>query len=182
MTYENTFLTKNGKECLIRALARGDGRITYDNFNQTHAESAEFLLSYADENTFTPEREAEILDEWLQSDVDAELGAFVDGVLVGTAGIHPIGRKDKVRHRCEFGVSVLKAYHGLGIGKALTEACTECAKSAGFLQIELDVVAQNEIAVSLYKKLGFTEFGRNDYGFRTREGVRQAILLMKKEI
>ena len=44
---------------------------------------------------------------------------------------------------------------GLGIGRALTEACIECAKAAGFSQLELDVVAANTAALRLYESVGF---------------------------
>ena len=44
-----------------------------------------------------------------------------------------IGSRYKVRHRAEYGISIAKEYWGLGIGQALTFACIECAKSAGYM-------------------------------------------------
>ena len=70
---------------------------------------------------------------------------------------------------------------GLGIGNYFTESCIECAKEAGYLQLELDAVSDNESALNLYRKYGFTEFGRNPRGFRTREGVWQELVLMRLE-
>lgn len=81
--------------------------------------------------------------------------------------------------RCSFGVSILKEYWGKGIGRALTEASIECAKKAGYSQMELDVVKDNERAVRLYKSLGFTEYGENERGFKNREGEYQSVVLMK---
>ena len=40
-------------------------------------------------------------------------------------------------------------YWGLGIGRALTEACIEYAKRAGYAQLELEVVAENSSAIGL---------------------------------
>ena len=37
----------------------------------------------------------------------------------------------------------LREYWGIGIGSALTEACIKCAKEAGYIQLELNVVADN---------------------------------------
>ena len=34
-------------------------------------------------------------------------------------------------------------------------ACIECAKNAGYLQLELEVVADNAFAVRLYESVGF---------------------------
>ena len=86
-----------------------------------------------------------------------------------------------VRHRAEFGISVLRDYWGLGIGRALMRACIQCARNAGCLQLELDVVTENERAVALYKSEGFVEYGRNPRGFRSRRGW-QELTLMRLEL
>ena len=93
-----------------------------------------------------------------------------------------VGKREKVRHRAEFGISIDKAYWGLGIGRALTKACIECAKAAGYAQLELGVVAENERAVSLYKSEGFTEYGRNPRGCRSRLSGWQEIVHMRLEL
>lgn len=40
-------------------------------------------------------------------------------------------------HRAEFGISIAKEFWGLGIGQALTAACIDCARKAGYAQLEL---------------------------------------------
>jgi ribosomal protein S18 acetylase RimI-like enzyme len=90
--------------------------------------------------------------------------------------------KEKVKHRAEFGISVDKAYWGLGIGRALTEACIECAKEAGYAQLELEVVAENRSALTLYESVGFVEYGRNPKGFRSRLTGWQELVLMRLEL
>ena len=67
----------------------------------------------------------------------------------------------KVAHRACFGISILKEYWGMGIGRVLMEASIDCARQAGYTQLELEVVADNERAVSLYRCAGFEEYGRN---------------------
>lgn len=104
-------------------------------------------------------------------------------MIVGSAGIEAVdARKEKVRHRAEFGISVIRVYWGLGIGRALTRACIACAKRAGYAQLELDVVAENASAISLYQSEGFVEYGRNPKGFQTREGGWQEVVLMRLEL
>ena len=100
---------------------------------------------------------------------------------MGSAGIGCVGRREKTRHRAEFGISVDKAYWGLGIGRALTEACIECAKKAGYAQLELEVVAENRSAIGLYESVGFVEYGRNPKGFRSRLTGWQEVVLMRLE-
>jgi ribosomal protein S18 acetylase RimI-like enzyme len=87
-----------------------------------------------------------------------------------------------MQHRAEFGISVDKAYWGLGVGRVLTEACIECARAAGYTQLELGVVADNERAVSLYESEGFVEFGRNPRGFNSRLTGYQPLVLMRLEL
>ncbi len=177
MRYNQRVVLKNGKEALLRNGDAADGGDVFENFNATHAET-DYLLSYPDENSFTPEQEAEFLQEKAESPNEIEIIAFVDGKVAGTAGIETIGSKYKVRHRAEFGISILREYWGLGLGRALTEACIQCARDAGYVQLELNAVAENKRAVSLYQKAGFEEFGRNPRGFNSRTSGFQEVIYM----
>jgi ribosomal protein S18 acetylase RimI-like enzyme len=100
----------------------------------------------------------------------------------GMAGIGAVGTKYKVKHRAEFGISILKEYWGLGLGRALTEACIQCARDAGYVQMELNVVSENKRAISLYQNLGFAEFGRNPKGFLSRTSGFQELIYMLLEL
>ena len=181
MEYEKTIRLKNGSICHLRSATAQDGQAVLENFNTTHAET-DFLLTYPEESSFTADQESDFLARKLESPNEIELLAIVDGRVVGTAGVDALGRKYKLRHRAEFGVSVLRDYWGLGIGGALLDSCTECARRAGFLQLELTAVADNESALALYKKKGFTEFGRNPLGFRSRQSGFQELVLMRLEL
>ena len=141
-----------------------------------HAET-DYLLTYPEENSFTVQEEAKFLKARSESKNAIEIAAFVDGRIAGTAGIDPIDDKEKIRHRADFGIAIEKAYWGRGIGKALTLACIECAKQAGYLQIELEVVAENASAVRLYESVGFQDYGRNPRGFRARSGWQTLVLM-----
>ena len=140
------------------------------------------MLSYPDENSFNAEQEADFLKEKTDSDNEIEIVAVVDGEIVGSAGIEAIGAKYKVRHRADLGIGISKDYWGLGLGKALMNACIECAKEAGYTQLELNVVAENERAIALYKTFGFKEFGRNPRGFNSRESGYQELVYMLLEL
>lgn len=177
MKFEQKIILKNGKDALIRNGDAADGAAVYENFILTHAET-DYLLSYPDENSFTPEQEAVFLEEKTKSPNEIEIIAIVDGKVAGTAGIGAVGNKDKVKHRAEFGISILKEYWGLGLGRALTQACIQCAREAGYLQLELSAVAENTRALSLYRSLGFEEFGRNPGGFRSRTSGFQELVYM----
>ncbi len=181
MRYNQTIILKNGKEALLRNGDAADGPTVYENFNATHAET-DFLLTYPDENSFDPEQEARFLEEKTRSSDEIEIIAVVDGRVAGTAGIEAVGRKYKIKHRAEFGIGILKEYWGLGLGKALAKACIQCAEEAGYTQLELDVAAENEKAISLYQSLGFVEYGRNPRGFNSRISGYQELVYMRLEL
>lgn len=181
MKYKQTILLNNGKEALIRNADESDGNDVFEIFNRTHEET-DYLLSYPDENSFGPEQEAQFLKEKAISPNETELIAIVDGKIVATAGIEAVGTKYKVKHRADFGISVLKEYWGLGLGKALTEACIQCAKDAGYEQVELNVVAENDRAISLYQNFGFVEYGRNPRGFNSKITGYQELVYMLLEL
>ena len=181
MLYNKTVVLKDGRECILRNADGNDAEKVLSVFNETHAES-DNMLTYPEENSFGIDDERAFLDEHSMSENAIEIGAFIDGKLAGTAGIEPIGTKIKVKHRADFGIGVLERYSNNGIGKALTEVCIECAKRAGYLQMELEVVSTNEAAIALYKKCGFTEYGRNPRGFRKKSGEWQELVLMRLEL
>ncbi len=181
MKYRKTVVLKDGRICLLRNGEAIDGQALLDTFNRTHAET-DFLLTYPGEHTYTAEREAEFLKKKAESPDEVEILAEVDGRVVGSSGIGCVGRREKTKHRAEFGVSVEKAFWGLGIGRALTEAAVECAKRAGYLQLELEAVAENKAALALYKSVGFAEYGRNPLGFISRYSGPQELVLMRMEL
>ena len=179
MIYSKKIILKNGQEALLRNGDEQDGKEVCDVYNRTHAET-DFMLAYPDENCFDPERESKFLSDKTKSPTDIEIIAIVDEKIVGTGGIQAIGTIHKLMHRTDFGVCVLKEYWGIGIGKAISEACIECARNAGFVQIELNVVSDNIKAIEMYKAMGFVEFGRNPRGFNSRISGYQEVISMYK--
>ena len=181
MKYNKTITLKDGSACVLRNGAEQDGQAMLDIFVLTHAQT-DYLLTYPEEHSFTAQQEAAFLQEKTDSADEIELLAELDGKVVGSAGIGCVGRKEKIRHRAEFGISVDKAHWGLGIGRALTEGCIECARTAGYVQLELEAVAENKSALALYRSVGFVEYGRNPKGFRSRLTGWQEVVLMRLEL
>ena len=48
--------------------------------------------------------------------------------------------------------------------------------------MELEVVAENRAALSLYESVGFVEYGRNPKGFRSRYTGWQEVVLMRLDM
>ena len=178
--YENIKL-KNNMVCIIRNATITDAKGVLEN-TKIIREETDFLLSYPDEINFSIEEKEEFLENKENSSCEIQICALVDDRIVGLAGISAVGSKDKVKHRAEFGISIEKAYYGKGIGTALTKACIECAKTAGYRQLELEVVAENTNAIALYKKFGFKEIGCNPRGFCSRYTGWQELISMLLEL
>lgn len=181
MRYTKTVLLTGGAELPVRNAVASDARALRDVMQRTHGET-DYLLSYPDEQSVDDEQEARSLVETERSDNEVELVAVVDGKIVGSAGVAAVGGRRKVLHRARFGISVLKDYWGLGIGRVLMEASIDCARRAGYTQLELEVVADNERALSLYRRVGFEEYGRNPRGYRSAAAGYQELVHMRLEL
>ncbi len=69
-------------------------------------------------------------------------------------------------HRARVALGVEPAFRRRGFGLALLRAAVAFAREAGLAWIDLTVLAHNEPALALYRKLGFVEVGRSADRFR----------------
>lgn len=102
--------------------------------------------------------------------------AFFDGVPVGLYILHPnnVGR---CSHICNASYAVKSSARGKGVGKTLVEHCIKKGSEFGFKILQFNaVVASNEIALSLYKSLGFKQLGIIPGGFLNENGVYEDII------
>lgn len=96
--------------------------------------------------------------------VDIEKGnkiqfiAEIEGEIIGNADIAKhVGRQS---HVGTLGIIVKSDFRRIGIGAKLKEKLTDEAKKKGLKIINLQVNETNIPAITLYKKLGFSETGR----------------------
>lgn len=81
--------------------------------------------------------------------------AEVDSKIVGVLDFC-CGHRTRISHTGEFGMSVSKAYRGLGIGSQILQGLIEWAKDSTTIEkINLTVHSNNLPARSLYGKMGF---------------------------
>jgi ribosomal protein S18 acetylase RimI-like enzyme len=64
-------------------------------------------------------------------------------------------RLNRLSHKVEFGVGVLRDYWGCSIGKNLLKESIHWADSNGIKKMTLNVLETNEKAIKLYEKMGF---------------------------
>lgn len=106
-------------------------------------------------------------------------GTAVDeesGEVVGLYILHPnnVGR---CGHICNASYAVKKSRRGMHIGEKLVRDSMEKGKELGFKVLQFNaVVATNESALSLYKKIGFVQLGVIPKGFLLKNGSYEDII------
>ena len=130
----------------------------------------------ADSFNISPEREAKFIKRFLEDKKDTMLVALSDGQIVGNAVLEH-ERIPRFSHRATLSVTVLRDFWGRGIGTALLKMIAEHAKSVGTSVISLEVRRDNERAIALYKKCGYTDIGIYERFFKIRGEYHDALLM-----
>ena len=101
-----------------------------------------------------------------------------DGVMVGSAGLHPVSSSLRRRHVMSLGIQVAVEAQRQGVGRALMMALLDYADNwAQVLRLELNVYADNAAAIRLYELCGFSREGRM-MAYALRGGVYVDSLVM----
>jgi ribosomal protein S18 acetylase RimI-like enzyme len=98
-------------------------------------------------------------------------GSFVDGELVGVAGL-AFEHREKAKHKASlFGMYVRDSCRGMGLGGQLVDAAMTSARSRpGVLLVQLTVTEGNLAAQTLYQRKGFVPFGLEPYAVAVGSG------------
>ena len=98
------------------------------------------------------------------------------GRIYGMYILHPnnVGR---CGHICNASYAVKSTQRGKHIGEILVTDCLKKAKEIGYGVLQFNaVVATNQYALKLYKKLGFVQLGVIPKGFRMKDGTYEDII------
>ena len=120
----------------------------------SYAELAE-IFNAGYEGYFTPFNLDEAAFRLMSTAFDDDLGAsrvaLVDGTAAGICKLAIRGDRGWIG-----GIGVAAPHRGTGVGEALMCAVLDIARSRGLREVWLEVLVQNERAIRLYEKLGFT--------------------------
>ena len=178
---EREITLKDGRKCILRPNGPDLAEPMLDYLKKTAGET-EFLLRYPDEVNYTLEGEVDILGRLLEDPYQIMMAPIVDGKVAGNGAIFGIGDKRKIRHRCSLAIALYEEFWGLGIGTAMIDYMSELAGQIGWKQLDLEVVAENEQAIALYKKCGFIETGRRHNALKFDDGSFHDEILMYKDL
>jgi len=123
------------------------------------------------------EREASQELAWFADRLDGShvLGALVDGVLLGTAGLAvQSGKRSHIG--LLWGMFVCESARGQGIGRALVAGVLEIAREEVEI-VELTVVSENAPARRLYESFGFREYGLEMRSLRQGDRYYDEVLM-----
>lgn len=174
-------IDKLGREIILRNAEESDAEALI-NYLKVTTKETHFLIREPDEVTITMEQEMRFIKSKIDSPNELMLIAEIDGEHIGNCSLMSIGNYRRYSHRCDIAIALYQKYCGTGIGKIMLEKVLELAKSLGYEQAELEVIAANESAIKLYEKLGFEVFGRFPDNMKYSDGSYVDALWMAKKL
>lgn len=176
-----TIKDKLGRNIVLRAAIPEDAPDLIKYLKVTSGETP-YLIREPDEITITLEKEKAFIQNKLDSERELMLVALSDGKHVGNCSLMNIAAYKRYKHRCELAIALYKEYCGCGIGRAMMETVLDIAATLGYEQAELEVVAGNESAISLYEKLGFQKYGTFPDNMKYSDGSYRDVYWMMKKL
>jgi RimJ/RimL family protein N-acetyltransferase len=149
---------KTGHTIVLRNAEESDAEDLVKYLKITAGETP-FLIREPDEVKLTLEDEKRFINRCIEAERELMLIATINGKHIGNCSLMSIGTYKRYAHRCEIAIALYQEYCGRGIGKIMMKTILDIASNLGYEQAELEVVAGNEKAISLYKNLGFEKFG-----------------------
>ena len=130
-------------------------------------------VAFPQEECLTPESGTAFFAEQTYCGVAEDMDT---GRIYGMYILHPnnVGR---CGHICNASYAVKSTQRGKHIGEILVTDCLKKAKEIGYGVLQFNaVVATNQYALKLYKKLGFVQLGVIPKGFRMKDGTYEDII------
>ena len=149
---------KLGRTVVLRNARPEDSANLIKYLKATSAETP-YLIREPEEITITEEKEKQFIWDKMDAERELMLLAFIDGKHIGNCSLMSIAPYKRYSHRCDVAIALYKDYCGFGIGQAMLKTVLDVAKSVGYEQAELEVMAENKDAIAMYEKMGFEKFG-----------------------
>jgi RimJ/RimL family protein N-acetyltransferase len=149
----------DGRTARLRRATPDDAAAMLEYLGRVGGETP-YLTFGAEGPGLAESEERDFLERVGRADNALAIVVLVNDRIVG--GLHfEGGRRSRIRHIGEFGISVAQEYAGLGIGRAMLEYLIEWAEGGGVIRkIDLKVRADNAAAIRLYQRMGWRVEGR----------------------
>lgn len=182
LTREVPFLLKDGRKAVLRNPKEEDIPGLLDYLIVSAGET-DFIMRYPEEcSKYTPEGEAQRIEQNNSSEHSVTLVCEVDGKIAGNCNVSRAPWL-KIRHRASVAIALLSEYWGQGIGTKMFEEMIRIAESwEDVSQMELEFVEGNSRARGLYEKMGFRITGVKPNAIRLKDGSLRNEYLMVREL
>ena len=177
---DGPLVLRDGRRVLIRRAEPDDAAAILAYLARAGGETVN--LSFGPEGPgFSEEEERAYLTHTAAADNSLAIVVVAEQGIVGALTFDG-GRRARLRHTGEVGISVLQAYAGVGLGRALLEYLLAWAERSGVVRkINLKVRADNLSAIRLYERMGWAHEGRTSRDTLI-DGQFSDCLLMGREI
>lgn len=172
------FKTKSGKEATLRYLKFDDWMDLLELNNSLVDEEAMIDANIKK----TEKEEIELICNQIKAIENNEAIVVVPEVDKKVVGICVISKnRFRESHIGNLGIAILRDYRGMGIGEKLMEKALEVAKEElGLKMVTLTIYEDNEIAIRLYRKLEFKEYGRLPKAVQYKGNLATKVLMYKE--
>ncbi len=142
---------KDGREVVVNRFTEGDK----DGVAEMMASMSDDALKWG----MPPYTRDRLERGWWSNMENVAALIAVDGDRVaGYAGLRKFSHPRR-RGNSDYVIYLHQDYHNVGLGTAMTWSVVELAREEGLHKISLGVVADNEIAIRVYEKVGFVVEG-----------------------
>ena len=149
---------KDGRNLVIREARGEDARAVLEYVEAVSGET-DFLTFGRGEFELSEAEEEDYLRGCREADNRLYILGLIDDRIVSTLTFTG-GRRSRVRHSGEFGMSVRRQYWGLGIGSLMIDRLVDWARASGIVKkVNLRVRTDNLRAIALYEGKGFVVEG-----------------------
>lgn len=182
LTKEVPFLLKDGRKAVLRNPRNEDIPGLLDYLIVSAGET-DFIMRYPEEcSKYTPEGEAQWIEQNNSSEHSVALVCEVNGKIAGNCNVSRAPWL-KIRHRASVAIALLSEFWGQGIGTKMFEEMIRIAESwKDVSQMELEFVEGNGRARGLYEKMGFRITGVRPNAIRLKDGSLRNEYLMVREL
>ncbi|MCJ7817747.1 MAG: GNAT family N-acetyltransferase [Candidatus Thorarchaeota archaeon] len=169
------YTAKDGRSILVRTADRGDAPKLHEGFRRV-VDEGNWLP------TFTANSHISDWVHWIDKsnhNRDILLIAFLGGEYAGHLTLQP-EEWNASQHVAKLGIIVIKESRHIGVGRSLMLSGEDMGVERDFTKIILSTFADNEVAKTLYRNLGYKIVGIREKHFNMPQGFIDEVLMEKE--
>ena len=175
------FQLKDGRTALLRNGIEQDAQAILKYTRQIAHETDHLMRTPKEWESLTLDDERAFIRRYTGDSKSLIIIAELDALVIACGGL-TLEPFERFNHRAELGMSVLKDYWRLGIGRQLLNAFEAHAQSIDLHKVFLRVFSYNTPAIALYRSAGYVEEGRLRDDVQRYDGSYADTLFMAKFI